>query len=70
MASTAVRWARSRSRGDSVRDAGRCIGISGATVSRIEAGKMVDVVTYAKVCAWLGCSLDKFVERPPWQLDI
>lgn len=37
------------------------IGVSAATISRIERGKTPDLETYAKICTWLGVPLDRFV---------
>ncbi len=35
-------------------------GVSAATISRIENGKMPDLLTYAMICKWLGVSLDTY----------
>ena len=37
-----------------VREAAKDIGISPATLSRIENKKIPDLVTFGKICAWLG----------------
>jgi len=37
-----------------LRDAARTIGISPATLMRVEAGRVPDVETYGKLCNWLG----------------
>ena len=39
-----------------VRDTAKEIGVSPATLSRIENGKQPDLVTFEKVCRWLGIS--------------
>src|SRR5207302_9273891 len=39
--------------GRGVRDVAREIAISPATLSRVEAGKMPDLLTFKKICAWL-----------------
>lgn len=36
------------------------IGISKATLSRLEKGKLPDVETFAKVCAWLKAQPNKY----------
>ena len=38
----------------SMDEASKEIGISKATLSRIERGSMPDMVTFLKVCEWLG----------------
>ena len=37
-----------------LRDAAHDIGISAATLMRVEAGRVPDVETYGKLCTWLG----------------
>lgn len=37
-----------------VREAAREVGVSPATLSRIENGKVPDLETFGKVCKWLG----------------
>lgn len=37
-----------------LREAAREIGISSATLSRIESGKQPDIQTFSKICTWLG----------------
>jgi len=44
---------RERRGGRGVRDAAREIGISAATLSRVEAGKLPDLLTFRKLCTWL-----------------
>lgn len=39
--------------GIGIREAAAQVGISQATLSRIEVGKMPDLDTFAKLCAWL-----------------
>ena len=48
--------------GHTVRTASKAIGIGSATVSRIQNGGTPDLINYAKVCKFLGCSLDKYVK--------
>ena len=40
----------------SIRDAAADLGISPATLSRIENGKNPDIFTFAKLCRWMGFS--------------
>lgn len=42
-------------------------GVSVATLSRIEQGKIPDVDTFIKLCRWLGVPTDTFVVRQPWE---
>lgn len=44
------------------RQASETIGVSKATMSRLVSGYYPDLITYAKVCKFLGCSLDKYVK--------
>lgn len=37
-----------------IREAAREVGVSPATLSRIENGKVPDLETFSKVCRWLG----------------
>ena len=41
-------------KGDGVRKVAKEIGISPSTLSRVENGKMPDLETFSKICAWLG----------------
>lgn len=42
-------------RGDkTLREAARIIGISPATLMRVESGRVPDVETFGKLCTWLG----------------
>ena len=36
-------------------------GVSAATISRIEQGKVPDVQTFIKICRWLEVPTDKFI---------
>jgi DNA-binding Xre family transcriptional regulator len=36
-----------------IRDAAKQVGVSAATLSRIEAGKLPDLDTFSKLCKWL-----------------
>jgi transcriptional regulator with XRE-family HTH domain len=39
--------------GRGVRDVANEIGVSPATLSRVEAGKLPDLMTFRKLCSWL-----------------
>lgn len=41
--------------------AGEIGGVSAATLSRIEQGKIPDVDTFIKICKWLGTTTDNFI---------
>ena len=45
---------RQRRAGSGIREAAREIGVSPATLSRVENGKIPDLDTFGKVCQWLG----------------
>jgi len=40
-------------------------GVSPATLSRIEQGKVPDVDTFVKICQWLGVPTDTFIVNNP-----
>lgn len=44
-----------------LREAAREIGISAATLSRIENGKTPDVETMGMICFWLEIPMDNFI---------
>lgn len=43
-----------RRAGQGIRDAAREVGVSPATLSRVENGKIPDLETFSKICRWLG----------------
>lgn len=45
-----------------VRDAAKEIGVSAATLSRIENGKQPDLATFEKLCRWLRISPSEFLD--------
>ena len=45
-----------------VRATSKEIGISPATLSRVEAGRMPDLETFAKLCAWLDADPAEFLD--------
>lgn len=44
----------------SLQEVSNLIGISKATLSRIENSKMIDVETFGKICEWLTTSPNKY----------
>ncbi len=45
-----------------VRQAAKEIGVSPATLSRVENGKQPDLATFEKLCRWLGTSPSEFLD--------
>lgn len=43
-----------RRAGKGVRETAKEVGVSPATLSRVENGKVPDLDTFSKICAWLG----------------
>jgi len=52
---------RSLSNRMGMRECSEEIGISPATLSRIERGKMPDLMTYVMVCKWLKQPINKYI---------
>jgi len=48
-----------------VRAAAKEIGISSATLSRVENGNVPDLATFAKICSWLGEDPNNFLGMQP-----
>ena len=46
-----------------LRDAALLIGVSAATLSRIENNKNSDIDSVLKCCSWLGCPITKFIKN-------
>ena len=57
-----------RRAGKGVRDAAKEVGISPATLSRVENGKVPDLDTFSKICAWLGDDPAVFLGLTPVQV--
>lgn len=53
---------RERRAGRGVREVATEIGISPATLSRVEAGKLPDLLTFRKLCTWLGIDPAEILE--------
>ena len=47
---------RERRGGRGIREVAKEIGVSPATLTRIEAGRLPDLLTFRKICAWLKVS--------------
>lgn len=46
-----------------MRSLGKKLDISAATISRAENAKFIpDVITYSKLCAWMGVPLTEFIK--------
>lgn len=45
-----------------LRTVAKKLGISAATLSRLENQGVPDLLTYAKVCKWLGVGMNKFIK--------
>ena len=45
---------KQRRAGQGIRDAAKDVGVSSATLSRVENGKVPDLDTFGKICSWLG----------------
>jgi len=47
---------RERRGGRGIREVAKEIGVSPATLTRIEAGRLPDILTFKKICSWLKIS--------------
>lgn len=47
-----------------VREVAAEIGVSPATLSRVESGKLPDLLTFKKICSWLKVDPAKILELP------
>lgn len=55
---------RERRGGTGIREAAREIGISPATLTRVEAGRLPDLGTFQKICAWLKINPAEILDLP------
>src|SRR5438128_6365883 len=55
---------RERRGGRRLREAAQEIGISPATLSRVEAGKLPDLLTFRKICVWLKIDPAELLDIP------
>lgn len=56
---------RERRGGRGVREIAKEIGISPATLSRVESGKLPDLLTFRKICTWLKIDPAEILEIAP-----
>lgn len=59
---TKMKYNRVMAENLNIRDAALLIGISPATLSRIENNNSAEIDNVLKCCAWLGCSITKFIK--------
>ncbi len=52
-----------------VREAAKEVGVSAATLSRVENGKLPDLETFGKICRWLGEDPAIFLGLEPRSVD-
>jgi transcriptional regulator with XRE-family HTH domain len=53
-----------------LRDAAHDIGVSAATLMRVEAGRVPDVETYGKLCTWLGVDPGSYLGIKPASANV
>ena len=60
-----------RGLGLSLRDTAHLLGVSAATISRVERAEKPDIDTFVKICQWAGWSkkVDFFFVENPADLD-
>lgn len=56
--------------GKGVREVAKDIGVSPATLSRVENGKIPDLETFGKLCSWLGDDPSIYLGLQPAQAGI
>jgi len=55
---------RERRGGKGVRDVAKEIGISAATLTRVEGGRLPDIGTFQKLCTWLNVNPAEILDIP------
>ncbi len=55
---------RDRRGGRGIRDVAKEIGISAATLTRIEGGRVPDLATFQKICSWLKVNPAEILDIP------
>jgi len=55
---------RERRGGKGVRDVAKEIGISAATLTRVEGGRLPDIATFQKLCTWLNVNPAEILDIP------
>jgi len=61
--SKAIKTKRIIEKNIEMRVAAQEIGISFSTLSRLERENLPDLLTYAKICNWLGVELKTFIKK-------
>jgi transcriptional regulator with XRE-family HTH domain len=55
---------RDRRGGRGIREVASEIGISAATLTRVEAGRLPDIATFQKICSWLNVNPAEILDIP------
>ena len=55
---------RDRRGGRGIREAAQEIGISAATLTRVESGRLPDIATFQKICSWLKVNPAEILDIP------
>lgn len=55
---------RDRRGGRGIREVAQEIGISGATLTRVEGGRLPDIATFQKICSWLKVNPAEILDVP------
>lgn len=50
--------------GTGIRETAKVVGVSPATLSRVENGNVPDLETFGKICAWLGDDPSFYLDLP------
>lgn len=58
-------WDKRHAEGLKQREAAKAAGLPPSTMSRMEAGKMPDIVTLKALRAWLGCTYEELLGLKP-----
>jgi transcriptional regulator with XRE-family HTH domain len=56
---------RDRRGGRGIREVAQEIGISPATLTRVEGGRLPDIATFQKICSWLKINPAEILDLPP-----
>lgn len=56
--------------GKGIREAAKEVGVSPATLSRVENGKVPDLETFGKICQWLGDDPSVYLGLQPRSADM
>jgi transcriptional regulator with XRE-family HTH domain len=55
---------RDRRGGRGIREVAKEIGISAATLTRVEGGRLPDIATFQKICSWLKVNPGEILDIP------